>query len=96
MRDENDYHGMDRLELRSHLERVAKELAVWTHALGRARRDHNYYYVDGYANSRAKAVTERKMEAEIAAAEFQREIFDNEAQVAYWTTIRDLIVELLR
>lgn len=96
MRDDFDYHSMDRPELRSHLERVAKELATWSHALQGHRAEEHRYYIDGYKNSTARAVTERKMEAELASDFEHRQTLEAEGMVLFWTAIRDLIVTLLR
>ena len=95
MRDDNDYHRMSRADLRLHLERVSKEIAVWSYASSVQRREENLYYLDGYKNSNARAVTERKMEAEMNAGHLTREAIEAEGYVAFYTPIRDLIVELL-
>jgi uncharacterized Rossmann fold enzyme len=95
MRDDFDYHSMERPELRSHLERVAKEVATWSHATYQARAEEHRYYIDGYKNSTARAVTERKMEAEIHSDFEHRQALDAESNLLFWTAIRDLIVVLL-
>jgi hypothetical protein len=96
VRDDNDYQAMSRLELRAQLQRVAKELAVWEYALSLARVEQNRYWTDGYSTSIARSTTERKAEAEVHAGPFQREVYENEGNVRFFTTIRDLILELLR
>ena len=96
MRDDNDYHRMSRTDLRAHLERLSKEIAVWSYAASVQRREENLYYLDGYKNSNARAVTERKMDAEMNAAHLTREAVEAEGYVAFYTPIRDLVLELLR
>lgn len=96
MRDDNDYHLMTRDDLRFQLTRVSKELASWSFALGQSRREQNRYWIDGAKNSRAKSTTERKLDADMNAEEFTREVHENEGMVSFYTVIRDLIVELLR
>lgn len=96
MRDDNDYQGMSREELRFHLQRVAKELATWEYALSTARMEQNRWWTDGYSTSSAKSTTERKAEAEVHAGPYQREVYEDEGYVRFYTVIRDLILELLR
>ena len=95
MRDDNDYSSMGRGELRKNLERVSKEIAVWSQAASIARRDECLYYLDGVQNSMAKAITERKLEGEMHAGEFKREALEAEGRVAYFSAIRDCILPLL-
>jgi hypothetical protein len=96
MRDDNDYHSMNRIELRAHLVRVAKELATWQYALSQSAVEESRYWTDGYSHSNAKSTTERKAEADVHAGPFTREKLENQGYVGFFTTIRDLIVELLR
>ena len=96
MRDDNDYRAMDRDDLRMHLQRVAKELATWEMALSLAKVEQNRYWTDGYAMSTARSTTERKADAEVHAGPFQRELYEAEGNVRFFTVIRDLILELLR
>ena len=96
MRDDIDYQAMEPPELRSHLQRVAKEVATWSFAVQSAKQELNRYYIDGYRNSRSRSVTERKMEAEMASEMFFREVLEAEGQLMFHSAIRDLIVELLR
>ncbi len=96
MRDDNDYAAMDVGDLRVHLTRVSKELATWSYALSCARREETLYFIDGYRNSMGKSIAERKMDGEVNASEYTREIRENEGYVAFWTAIRDLIVQLLK
>ena len=95
MRDDFDYHSMGRPELRSHLQRVAKELATWSHAWREALAEEHRYYIDGYKNSTARAVTERKMDGELSADFEHRGALQAEGEVLFYTAIRDLIVTLL-
>jgi len=96
MRDDNDYQAMTSADLRLHLQRVCKELATWEYALSVARVEQNLWWTDGYSTSTAKSTTERKAEAEVHAGPSQREVFENEGYVRFYTVIRDLIVGLLR
>ena len=73
MRDDHNYHSMNRIELRAHLERVAKELATWQYALAHSRIEESRYWTDGYSTSTAKSTTERKADAEVHAGPFTRE-----------------------
>lgn len=95
MRDDNDYQAMTRPDLRIHLQRVCKELATWEYALSTARVELNRWWTDGYTNSSARSTTERKAEAEVHAGGFQREVYETEGYVRFYSTIRNLIVELL-
>lgn len=95
MRDDNDYQAMTREDLRAQLQRVTKELATWEYALGQARMEHSLWWTDGYTNSTARSTTERKAEAEVHAGPQQREVYEKEGYVRFFTTIRDMIVELL-
>ena len=96
MRDDNDYSSMGRRELRQHLERVSKEVAVWSQSASVARRDECLYYVDGVQNSRGKSTTERKLDGEMHAAELKREALEAEGYVSFYAALRDLLVTLLR
>jgi hypothetical protein len=96
MRDDNDYSSMGRQELRRELQRVSKEITVWTEVAANARRDENLYFLDAVSSSLAKAITERKLEGDLHAGEFTREALEAEGRAAAFTVIRDLIVVLLR
>lgn len=96
MRDDNDYSSMGRPELRVHLERVLKQRATWAQAAAQARQDECLHYLDGVLNSRAKAVTERKLDGELHAGELKREALEAEGYVAYYAALAELIVTLLR
>ncbi len=96
MRDDNDYASMGRRELRQNLERVTKELAVWTEVAGNARRDENLYWIDGVRNSRGKSIAERRLDGDMHADEFTREALEAEGRAGYFAAIRDLLVILLK
>lgn len=95
MRDDHDYASMSVDELRTHLERVVKELSTWTTALASVRQDRHRAFCEAYGASDGKSVAERRMDAEVATAITQGEILEYEGIVAFHTAIRDLIVILL-
>jgi len=96
VRDEHDYASMGVAELRTHLERVTKELSTWTAALGSIRKDRHVEFLTAYGESNGKSVADRRMEAEVATAHLQAEILEYEGLIGFHTAIRDLIVQLLK
>jgi hypothetical protein len=95
MRDDNDYAGMSKEELRLHLASTAKQLASWEFALAYAKKQHARSFIEAYASSRGKSVAERVREGEMASVADQGEVLENEGNVRFHTVIRDLIVALL-
>lgn len=95
MRDDNDYAGMSKEDLRTHLTATSKQLAAWQFALGNAKKQQARSFIEAYASSRGKSVSERSREGEMASVGDQGEVYEAEGRVAFHATIRDLIVTLL-
>lgn len=95
MRDEFDYSAMGREELRSRLVETAKQLATWEYALAQAKSYRNRAFMEAYASSTGRSVADRRMEAEVASSVDQNEVLENEGQVLFYRTIRDMIVVML-
>ncbi len=95
MRDENDYAGMDRQELRQNLTRVSGQLATWQFALANVRKQRNRSFLEAYSASTGRSVAEKRMDAEMGSCADQGDLFEYEGQVAFYQTLRDEIVVLL-
>jgi hypothetical protein len=95
VRDDANYAEMGRQDLRQALTKTTSQLATWSFALASAKKVYNRSFLEAYAESRARSVSERRMEAEMATAADKGEVIDAEGMVEFHRAIRDEIVTLL-
>lgn len=95
MRDDNDYAKMTLAELQESLCGTAKQLATWHSALAESRKTHARSFCESYAKSMEKATAGRVRDAELGSVADLGVIFEDEGNVAFHTTIRDLLVVLI-
>lgn len=87
---------MDRQQLRVELERLSKELSAWHGALARAKQEQSHVFLEGYADSKGKSVSERRMDGEYMAGPEQRITYEAQGEVDSYASLRDMVVILLQ